>query len=296
MILKIIGIIILVILSIVLFLVLSLLFAPFVYRISAKKDENEEIWDSNAKISLSFMYILLNAKAEFRNGELYYAIRILGIDIFKILSLFDKVKKLFSKRSKKSGALKNKNEQVGDTTKSSADVSKEVLNKQESSKNTDSFDNVENNTEDIKEDIDITEKPKRKSIKDRISSVRKSFEKIKNTKDELGKKENKAAISFVLGLIKQALRSILPRKFKGKIVFGANGPDTTGKVLAVAAIFLPLYKDKLKIVPDFTKACFYGSIFAKGKIRLFTLLRIYIKLRRSSEYRQLLRLKNELSK
>lgn len=303
LILKIIGIVLLVILTIILFLILSLLFAPFVYRISARKDEGGEISDAQAGITLSWMFVLLRAKAVYKDGELCYGIRLFGIDVFKLASAADRIKQIFKKKPRKQESAKEKsteekNAEVKNAEVKSAEVeSAEVKSAKEKSaepKETSEERDNGKKTEVSSTDDKETGTGRRQSFKDRFSSVKETIGRIRDAKDEIDKKKNKQALSFAWGLLKKALKSILPKKLKGKITFGFKGPDTTGKVLGIAAVFLPIYKDRIKVIPDFTKSCIYGNIYAKGKIRIFTLLLIYIKLRRSREYGQLMRLKKRI--
>ena len=121
------------------------------------------------------------------------------------------------------------------------------------------------------------------------------FDRIKRLlrqKDEvlriLSKTESKQAISFVWDKLKKTLRHILPRKVKGYLIYGSDDPATTGQVLGVISIFYAAMGPMLKIVPDFEKKRLECDLEFKGRLRVFTLLVILIKLYFNKELKKLI--------
>ena len=102
-------------------------------------------------------------------------------------------------------------------------------------------------------------------------------------RDELNKKGFQ--ITFVS--LKKILKHILPRKLKSRIVFGTGDPCSTGQALGVMSILYSFYGDNIQIVPDFENVIFEGKHYARGRIRLVTLLIIVIKLILDKRFKQL---------
>ena len=299
-ILKILGIIILCVLGIFICVLAAVLFAPIKYSVSAEKKEEQPISKAGVVAKVSWLLFVVRGVFVLENGKAYYKIRIFGMDILKMME----------KRSKTNVRVNNKASKK-DKAADKPKVEKKTLVKDES---------VNNNTKTLDTaltaaDSVVKTPDKKRGIADKIKSVFAGIkEKIKSTKEkvlgikhkikdtwnrikyykeELGKDENRQAIGFVWGKIKEALNHIKPRKLIGTITFGMDSPDKTGQSLGVIAIFYPVFCKGFSIKPDFTKPCIYGNIIAKGRIRIFTLLIICIKLIRSKELK---RLKNVIGK
>lgn len=299
-ILKILGIIILCVLGIFICVLAAVLFAPIKYSVSAEKKEEQPISKAVVVGKVTWLLFVVRGVFVLENGKAYYKIRVFGIDILKLME----------KRNKSKARVKNKSSKK-DKTADKSKVEKKTLVKDESvNYNTKTLDTALTAADSVVKTPD-----KKKGIVDKIKSVFAGIkEKIKSTKEkvlgikhrikdtwnrikyykeELGKDENRQAIGFVWGKIKEALNHIKPRKLTGTITFGMDSPDKTGQSLGVIAIFYPVFCKGFSIKPDFTKPCIYGNIIAKGRIRIFTLLIICIKLIRSKELK---RLKNVIGK
>ena len=299
-ILKILGIIILCVLGILICVLAAVLFAPIKYSVSAEKKEEQPISKAGVVAKVSWLLFVVRGVFVLENGKAYYKIRIFGIDILKLLEKRNeskvRIKNESSKKDKTAEKPKSeKNDIVKDTsvklnTKEPdadlIDVASEVKT-QEGKKSI--IDKIKSVIAGIKEKI-RSAKEKILGIKNKIKEI---WNRIKYYKEELGKEENRQAIGFVWGKIKEALNHIKPRKLIGTITFGMDSPDKTGQSLGVIAIFYPVFCKGFSIKPDFTKPCIYGNIIAKGRIRIFTLLIICIKLIRSKELK---RLKNVIGK
>jgi hypothetical protein len=106
------------------------------------------------------------------------------------------------------------------------------------------------------------------NIKQKISLI-KAF-----IKDEINKEVFKLTFKSLIKILKH----IMPRKLKSSIVFGTGDPCSTGQTLGVLAFLYSFYGDKIQITPDFENKIFEGRHYAKGRIRLVTILIIVIKL------------------
>ncbi|WP_312104663.1 DUF2953 domain-containing protein [Lachnoclostridium sp.] len=139
-------------------------------------------------------------------------------------------------------------------------------------------------------------------LKDKLSSIRNLlqglWEKKRKVVAYFKLDENKAGMKLGLSSIKKLLKHIKPTKAKGYIHFGTGDPASTGQILGVASVFYGYYGKYLKVVPDFEEEVLEGELFIKGRIRLFNLLIIGIKLLRDKNFKRLIKntklLKEEL--
>lgn len=99
---------------------------------------------------------------------------------------------------------------------------------------------------------------------------------------------NKKGIKKIWFSIKKVSRHIYPKKIKAKVHFGTGDPSSTGQVLGIISMTYHLYQKSVQIVPDFNQEILEGNLYAKGRIRLFTLLIICIKLLVDKNFKQLL--------
>lgn len=99
----------------------------------------------------------------------------------------------------------------------------------------------------------------------------------------LGDESNKAALGFLAGQAKKLALHALPRKGGGRLTFGFEDPYTTGQVLAAAAPFYPIYSSRIELCPVFDKKVLLGELDVKGRLRLFTLLRLLFQVYRNKD-------------
>ncbi len=102
--------------------------------------------------------------------------------------------------------------------------------------------------------------------------------KIGLVKDFISNEENKEAFGITYGSLKKLLKHVIPRKLRSKVVFGTGDPCSTGQALGVISTLYGLYGEHVQITPDFENKVFEGSHYARGRIRIGTLLIIVIKL------------------
>lgn len=98
---------------------------------------------------------------------------------------------------------------------------------------------------------------------------------------------NKSGFLFTFNSLKKILKHILPRTLKSRFIFGTGDPCSTGQLLGVFAILYSFYGDNLQITPDFENKVFKGSHYARGRIRIWTLLVIVIKLLLDKRFKEL---------
>ncbi|MGL5258733.1 MAG: hypothetical protein ACRC7V_01360 [Lachnospiraceae bacterium] len=90
------------------------------------------------------------------------------------------------------------------------------------------------------------------------------------------------------------LKSYLPRKWKVQILVGSKEPDIVGGILSIYGMCYPWIYDHIIITPDFSKDVFEMEGFAKGKVRVFVIVKHFIALYFDKNIKKLLyELKNE---
>lgn len=258
-ILKILGIILLVLLGIVLAVLLSVLFIPVCYRGQGKK-EGEQI---EAKASVSWLCYLIHGTVIYESGKTRWELYLFGIPLRKVRDRIKERKRKKSRKAKKpegepSVAPEEKPERK-------AGVRLEEKTKEEvSQKEKRESSGVENHKK--------TEKKQGiwKKISEKIKRVRLTFHNIcaniKEWRSFFALETTKAAFRFLLGKGKGLLHHILPRKIRGKLIFGFEDPALTGQVLGVAAIFYSFYQDKFLLTPVFDRQILEGEITLSGRI------------------------------
>lgn len=121
-----------------------------------------------------------------------------------------------------------------------------------------------------------------KKLKEKIlhlfQTVKNIRHKIRLVKDFLKNEINREGFKITYSSLKKFLKHILPKKLRSRIVFGTGDPCSTGQALGVMSILYSFYGDKVKIIPDFENKVFEGKHYARGRIRLVTILIIVIKL------------------
>lgn len=70
-------------------------------------------------------------------------------------------------------------------------------------------------------------------------------------------------------------RKVRPKKCKVQIRFGFDDPSVTGQILAYAGMLYPLLGKDMKIRPDFERKVLEGSVLIKGRITVFTFIKVF---------------------
>lgn len=108
-------------------------------------------------------------------------------------------------------------------------------------------------------------------------NVDKLIDKIKRIYSFLSNQDTKDGIKSIKGYIKVLCKHVLPRRMKANLQVGTGDPCSTGYLLGVLGALMPIYKDKVNIVPDFNEKVLKGTMSGKGKITAFKLLLLGIK-------------------
>lgn len=98
---------------------------------------------------------------------------------------------------------------------------------------------------------------------------------------------NKEGFKITWKSLKKIIKHLLPTELSSKIKFGTGDPCSTGQALGVLGMLYSLYGDKIQITPDFENKVLEGKHFARGRIRLVTILIIVIKLILDKRFKKL---------
>ncbi len=126
-------------------------------------------------------------------------------------------------------------------------------------------------------------------IKELIEKVKCTFrnicDTIKNIKSEIDfykgiwdDPRGNAVIKKTLGEAWFLVKKVKPSKIEGDIIFGTGDPATTGQALGVLGALYGFLPEKLNITPDFENRIYEGTIHIKGKLRLFHVAKMIVKL------------------
>lgn len=69
-------------------------------------------------------------------------------------------------------------------------------------------------------------------------------------------------------------KHIAPTKLRGSLTIGMDDPAATGQIIAIVSMFYPIYGNNVSITADFDEKCMRGNLYLKGRVRIFTLIRI----------------------
>ena len=108
--------------------------------------------------------------------------------------------------------------------------------------------------------------------------IKQGIRKVRETKAFLTDQRTHAAFRAALREILVLLQALLPRKIRGEVYFGMEDPALTGEILGGIGIFYPVFMDNVKVYPNFQESVLEGELFAKGKLRVITVLRIALRL------------------
>lgn len=298
LILKIVGMTLLVLLGLLLLILVLVLFVPVFYRVRVVHTPEK----TQVKARASFLFPCLLVTFEYLK-KISYKVRIFGIPLLDS----DKPKK--EKPPKKQKAKKAKKKRNLPAEPISKPETEPVL-KPEINSNSEVEDKTGAERKDAQDrpseaapSSQTGEKTKKQGFFEKIKGkIQKIRETISNTvnkikrlwriKNEvqriLEKPETKEALRFAWDKLKRLLKHILPRKIKGYAAYGADDPATTGQVLGVLSVVYARTGQLLEIRPNFTEKQLECDVLLTGRIQVFTLLAIAVKVALHQELRQLI--------
>ena len=104
-----------------------------------------------------------------------------------------------------------------------------------------------------------------------------------------GEEETKRAFSMCKQQLYRIWKNIRPQKCRAELKIGTGEPDTTGYILAVHGMLYPLIGNNIAIEPDFENQVVEGTVFIKGRITIFVLVCVAIKLYFDEDIRHFLK-------
>ncbi|WP_205027765.1 DUF2953 domain-containing protein [Anaerosacchariphilus polymeriproducens] len=237
--------------------------------------------------TVSWLFHLVAISFRYEMKQFNLILRIVGIPFKLPFSKEEKQKKKKTKSNRKK--LKKNSPKISKIEKDDF-IDEDPGNKIEDNKN----ESVDNIKEESYQNNKTTKKSKKRkgiwlSLKEKIINlkytVRKFCDKIRmliNTCQEYKDIWNDEKVKLAIHKIKEQflyfLKHCKPKKFKMYLHFGLEDPALTGQVLGGISLFYPLFHKNISVIPNFEHSILEGSIFVKGRVQVFVLLKIFIRL------------------
>lgn len=302
-ILKVLGIILLSILGLLLIIILLFLFVPFVYKIRVKYVGKQ----LEAEGEVSFLFRLLRARATYKDELSYEAKAAFFTLISSEKAGRDEEDGKEAHKESKAADVKAEDtslkttaagtqvdckqavcEQVNEENKAGKKAKSKKAKKQKSKKTKKKL-NIFAKIEEIKEKIEA-----------KWTAFKETFLSLNNKKEAVLKFINAegtvAGIFYLLTQSKILIKMILPKKIKGWLRFGTGDVYTEGQYLTYLCFVYPLYAGKFDIIPEWEEEVIEVDASFSGKIRMFAMLLIGLKLLFSKKVKALLRNFNRCKK
>lgn len=179
-------------------------------------------------------------------------------------------------------------EQVNEENKAGKNLKSKKAKKQKSKKTKKKL-NIFAKIEEIKEKIEA-----------KWTAFKEDFLSLNNKKEAVLKFINAEGtadgIFYLLTQSKILVKMILPKKIKGWLRFGTGDVYTEGQYLTYLCFLYPLYAGKFEIIPEWDEEVIEVDASFSGKIRMFAMLLIGLKLLFSKKVKALLRNFNRCKK
>ncbi len=287
MILKIAGILLGSILGIFLLATLLILFVPIRYQVNGSYQEK-----INVKAKISWLLSIVKVSIQYGEKGISFKIALFGISLGK-----KKEQKKILVREKENSEIEKVQETKEIKENKGIQETKEIKEKKEiqETKEIEEKKEIREKKEESKEKFSFTKKIReiQEKIKyticticDKIKTARK---KVEDIKDFLQDEKNKEAFRLIKGQLLLLWKHTKPRKYSVTCHFGFEDPAITGQLLGAASMFMPLYKNKVQLYPDFNQKVFLAEGFLKGRVRIFPLFLIILRLWRNKQVRSTVR-------
>lgn len=296
-ILKIIGITLLCILGLILLGVLVVLFVPIRYIVTADGNVNENKKEYHMKASVSWLLWLVRGKYEYPSEDGF----ILKVGPFTVYGGKEKTEREKKLKSKKKVSKEKLSAKEGVDNSDNPEISENTVVIEDASSTND----VENTNVDMQKekaedartleemlDEENEKKANRKTLKEKIlytrqkicDKINKIWLKIKNILANIKKyvvilqsDEFRSSFALCKDSASRLFCMIKPRKVKIRGTAGFNSPEQTGYMCAVVGVISPFFKNQIQVSPDFEKFIIDGNAMIKGRIYLFVILMIAVK-------------------
>lgn len=121
-------------------------------------------------------------------------------------------------------------------------------------------------------------KPKKIQFQQIGKRIKEIKEKIKHIKEMASDQRIHRAVLLLIDGAWKIVRHSLPRKIKGRAKFGFEDPSTTGQILTYVSLLYPCYAKSVELVPMFTEKVIDLDLYFRGRVRLFSLIWICVKI------------------
>lgn len=320
LILKIAGIVLLSLLGILILLVLMVLFVPVRYNISA--DYHSRL---TANIKISWLLNVLRLKASYAN-DLSVKAYAMFFKIFDNNSDKEKKQKNkegdkyiddmygadSSQETAGQYAAGRQNETSGAGNSQDTAVQVEAL-EADIKQHIESRSNYQHNEDDKHNRQSVSQPHKKKdligrlkaalnSVKDKLISIKSKFkkllkaiadkkrsawQKIDDLKVIINDEENKELVRLIKKELKELIREITPVKYDINVRYGCEEPYMTGRILGVIAVIYGITGVQFNITPEFEQKVLEGDIYMKGRVRIYRLLLIALRVYKNNRFRKL---------
>ena len=294
----IVGKILLGILLFILILLLLILFLPICYRVKGKIDAEGKTL--NAKVSwffglirlrfdypeparpiLKLAFFTLMGKEEKDSDEKQEASGKEDHQEQEAEESLEEPEESLDKPEVQSSALEGTVEEVL-TEVEDAEEAKDERNKAEESGKDQSELSVEPEESEGQTEKKAQKPPKvKKSKEEKESEKARKKEKIQKLLDDVKfykalweEKDTQPFVKDALARVLHVLKNLLPKKIRGRILFGAASPDVTGYVYGVYCVLKTMYPKRfsLEVTPDFERKVLEADLLIKGRFMVITLL------------------------
>ncbi len=281
-ILKIIGIILLVILMIIIFILALVLFVPIRYRFSGSR---HDVWEGT--VCVQWMPVFLKIEAFFKENHFRYTVKLFGGVVMTNtgVRLSWIGRRFFSFEEETDTVEENVKQNVLHQESQNRDGPLENRHINDTNYNTNINEQGEQSTysDNKKKKQSIFRKIQKRidEWKRKWKHLKMKLKEISHKKDALLKVYHSKRFEVVRQDLKIYMKEIFmilkPGHLEGYVHFGTEDPALTGKILGGLALSLPLYQEFLDIRPDFEKKCFDGSLKGNGKIYIFSIVKLALK-------------------
>lgn len=129
-----------------------------------------------------------------------------------------------------------------------------------------------------------------KAIRDKTVDAKTAvMEKYTKVTEFINDEENRVMFGFLKIQSGLVLKHLKPTKYKIHVKAGVDEPDVMGKILAIVAMTNAFLNLKFDFQPVFDENIFEGDILLKGRLRVYTLGRIALRVYRNKQFRKLIK-------
>ena len=298
LILKIIGIVLGTLLAVLLIGLCIALFVPVRYQIEASRTEAEGAPPIEASAKITWLLHLVNIRIQYP-ADVYLRARIFLFTVFRLPQKPKKTDDKKKRRKKKQPAEGGENDSAvengeNDSAVEGGESDSAVENEEkdfsiEGRENVSSVKRGENaSSAESEANVIPAESKEPAGNAEAISDGKAAVQ------EEAPSMEPVSIFKRAFSLCKDELSSVFsyirPRKFQADVTIGMDDPAATGKILSYYGMLYPFIGSSVNVVSDFERKRLEGTVFIKGKIRLFTFVKAALRIYFNKDIRKLLKL------